>query len=724
MLKVDIETHQQNDMFPIDRKIMRDFNEIVVRIYSDCKNNPELFQKVSVRSDQKEFRVTGDNQSKIYAVLGEDQVEDAARIIIGNSVFTFRDKLIMNQIYRHISQNQNPYWVFNDALGNVIPSATVEIFLCDLEGRRIRIGKFTADRHLEKLFPQSNPHDRMQMFEFIISHPDYGTALVRYFGPEQSGFTMPLVRIDSESGTSAIYGYIVDPENKPVRGARIVCDYVTTLGEGLIDPKPDPARYSTLTDQNGFFNMYMPCSSQRSKERGSLIPLKSKFYVNINAPENLGLLPYDQPIENGKESRIVLERPSGDAHTLTFISANGVISKPDELALIELEINRPSKPRLHLTYDDFKNLNVFPYGTYKARTRTLTSAIRFDFLPVEVKLGSPYQLVFRLPGANTYTGRVINGITGAPMQGIFALAMESSYDNDFITDEQWTLLHGAIKNPDARSPVLAPLRQAYKFNHVVRTGLDGSFTLSIAGQSNFHKILFMEQNFISATVVKQNLVIKNSGPTDVGLVKLFPSAKILLNPVTDDKNPSIWPDWIIDEQGNPDWTSALLKSSLIRGKWLIPNNVNCIYIPAHINLKLRLAMPYNDKLSPVNLDRVFNLDQGQTLDLGQIALQPSIELSARVIDSNSQPIEGVPVSIWVKGDSSTVVHNSDANGIVRFGVPRHCEGEFIITHIDYKQARELFRQTTPFKTESEKVCYTLTLSDEKLAILFGPDPNN
>ena len=169
--------------------------------------------------------------------------------------------------------------VFKDALGEPIPEATVEIFEgSNWEKRKAdSIGKIKLDEKGRLRPPESNP--RLQLCCFIVSHPDYGTALVerkQYMGPQEplSSCTVPLVRIGTKADERSIWGTVVDPNGNPVRGALIHCYGLGTLGGGHISvlSKPPYQPLRTITDKQGQFALYLPIEKDSDKH-GSLVPL-------------------------------------------------------------------------------------------------------------------------------------------------------------------------------------------------------------------------------------------------------------------------------------------------------------------------------------------------------------------------------------------------------------------------------------------------------------------
>jgi hypothetical protein len=227
--------------------------------------------------------------------------------------------------------------------------------------------------------------------------------------------------------------------------------------------------------------------------------------------------------------------------------------------------------------------------------------------------------------------------------------------------------------------------------------------------------VFFEENYIPVMWPKFQLNPAVNNRVETPLIKLFPAAKVTVEPRVEGKPISLGADWIVEEHNNPEWTAMFLKSPMICGTGIKPNQVNTFYVPAGLRFRPKLSVPSN--WCPVIFEQVIYLQQGQTLDLGKCTLQPAIQISARVVSSAGEPVEGVPVRAIFDGHG-TVAHNSDANGIVRFHVPSNSKGEFVINYVDCTKGRELLRETMPFEVGSESRQFMLKISDEMLNLLF------
>ena len=116
-----------------------------------------------------------------------------------------------------------PVWYLDDALGNPIEAAQVELFLYRYKGPRICLGLYQSNGTFDNFLVDGNVTDK----ELIVSHRNYGSASAQI--PQmmldiRPHVILPLVSIDSEAADRAVWGYIVDPEGNPIPGAQVIGD--------------------------------------------------------------------------------------------------------------------------------------------------------------------------------------------------------------------------------------------------------------------------------------------------------------------------------------------------------------------------------------------------------------------------------------------------------------------------------------------------------------------
>jgi len=495
---------------------------------------------------------------------------------------------------------------------------------------------------------------------------------------------------------------------------------VRTLGDGLINSADETCK--VVSDANGFFTFYMP-NRKRRDERGLLIPPKSRYQVKIEAPKELELVSYVGGIMNGQETLITMER-AGYFHTFVFEDGTGQITDLSRLKTINLVIDQEGGSRLNFGYDDWKNGGMFPLGTYQAAMDYSRGA---EFEPLEVNEASPEELIFNLQESIIYHGRVVEALTAEPMQGAFVIGMWGTKKGNLshITSEQWGVLHELANDPCITDEALEPINRVYGFNKVVRTDEDGRFEMSFRPGGGLYGFVAFEENYLGIMHRKHALKPDENSRVEVPVIKLYPAAKVTIEPRVEGKRISIGPQWVIDKEDNPVWVREFLATDdrserlFAYDKWLRQNEVQSFYVPAGLNLRIKLDTPYDHQWCPIEIDETINLQQGEAYDLGRHTFEKGLKLSVKVVNSAGEFVEGVPVRKRIGDGGWNVPHNTDEKGIARFNVCPYTEGEFGVLYEGEDDA--YLRETVPYEIagpNDANSVYTFQISDELLEQLF------
>jgi hypothetical protein len=707
---------------------------VLVRIYNDWQTDPRAYKLISVPMsslsvsfDAVRKAFPGIKDSAAVVVCGRQQKDEVVAKMLGGSVCVERYKKGKKLPIRPLLPGQDGSSKFNvtDALGLAFPKASVDIFVRGPADDDPRIYLSTAVTDEQGRLEVPDLTGELRFFSFVVSEPNYGIALVDPYIDlgERKELNVPLVSRTTEAFKRSIHGVVVDPQGNPVAGAVIECSYIRTLGGGLINALNGWSNKS-LTDDKGAFSLYLPNENSRG-ERGYLIPPKSQYHVRIEAPKELGFLPYVKPIENSGEALIFLQS-GGSFRTFVFEDANGPITDPKILQYISVTVNQPDGSRLSLRYEDFKDGGFFPPGEYHAVRRGMDE---FDFKPLTVNEQSPNELIFRQPEGILYYGQVVGGLTGEPMSGAFVIGfISSSHGNlSMITDQQWQALHALPAEPELTDPAVKPITQIYGVKKIVRTDELGNFQMSFRPGEIYGFIAF-EKDYLGLMHRRHALIADRNGQAEIPVMKLYPAATVMVEACTDAERISIWPRWIIDENENPAWVRQFLatddrkESMFIYDAWIIQNKVQSFHVPAGLILRVKLDTPYERQFCPIEIPWVINLAQGQVLDLGRHQFKPALEVYVQVINSKSQAIEGVPVNMLRDGKASSVSHNTDESGLACFNVIPYYMGEFGVIY--HKEGGGFLKESIPFQiggnTDSGRQ-FTLQLSDEILELLFKSD---
>lgn len=645
--------------------------------------------------------------------------------------------------------------VFKGALGEPIPEATVEIFKgSDWEDRQPdSIGKSKLDEKGRLRPPESNP--RLRLCCFIVSHPDYGTALVesRWHistdGPPSS-YTVPLVRIGTKPDERSIWGTVADPNDNPVRGALVTCFGVTTPGGGRITllSKPPYQPLRTITDEQGHFALYLLIEKDSDKH-GSLVPLASKYHVRIGAPKTLGLETYSGKINSGEETTITMV-PTGHGeyfHTFTFEDANGPITDPNQLRKIEITI-RHNKGQRNFQYDAWSDGGKFPLGTYKARI-VGKRGLRFE--PIKVTEDSHELLVFKAQPGIIYYGQVVHGITGEPMPGVIVITGHldlGGKDASSLTPQHWEALYALGADPYADEQTLAELQKAYNFEKVTLTDDDGWYHVSyITGKDRpFSEFIALKKDYLGARGKRRYFVPRDErlpgeplfkefkpdkdGYAEVPMMKLFPAATLLIEPnvpvrTSDD---DVRLHLYMNQDDNPPWASDFWscyeRSKVVHHEhFRPPDEVHSIHVPAGLEMTIRVSNILQSQWCPIIIPGI-KLEQGQVLDLGRQDFQPTLKVQVKVIDSAGQPVGGVAVKhLDERGHFWGQRPITNEKGMAFLNVPPYSKGEFVIEYYeDRKDPNSAhLRENAAYEVRGEEDVgrqFTLQISDEMLYQLF------
>ena len=708
--------------------------DVLVRIYNDWQTDPRAYKlinaplsRLSISFDAVRKAFPGIKDSAVVVVSGGQQKDEVVANMLGGSVCAERYKKGQKLRIRPLLPGSNGSSQLNvtDALGLAFPKASVDIFVRGPGDNAPRICLSTADTDEQGRLQVPVLTGGLRYFSFVVSEPNYGIALIDPYIDlgDRKELNVPLVSRSTDAYERSIHGIVMDHEGNPVAGAVVSCSYIRTLGEGLINALNEWSNKS-LTDDKGAFSLYLPNEDRRG-ERGYLIPPKSQYHVRIEAPKELGLVPYVKPIENGRDALVFLES-GGRFRTFAFEDANGPITDPNKLCYIGLTIIQSDGSRVSFRYEDFKDGGYFPLGEYHATRRGMDE---FSFEPLTVNEQSPDELIFRLPESIFYYGQIVHGLTAEPMEGAFVIGFNAKAKGNLsmITDQQWQALHALPADPDLTNPAVKPLCQIYSVKKIVRTDEYGCFYMSFRPGEIYGFIAF-EKDYLGLMHRKHALITDENRQAEIPAMKLYPAATILIEPRTEAKHISIGPRWIIDENENPGWVHEFLttddrkESMFTYNGWIEQNKVQSFHVPAGLDLRVKLDTPYDRQFCPIEIPQVIHLAQGQVLDLGRHDFKAALDVYVQVINSKSQAIEGVPVRVMRDGKGWSVSHNTDESGLARFNVVPYSIGEFGVSCRG--KDGQFLKETIPYQirgsTDSGRQ-FTLQLSDEILELLFKSD---
>jgi hypothetical protein len=649
-----------------------------------------------------------------------------------------------HRIYTVPMLPKDKWCVFKDALGNPMPHATVEVFRDTGWRKESRCwATATLDEKGRLRPPRDDP--RLEYSCFIVSHPDYGTALVEPRWAVRAEellhrCTVPLVHKDSEGWQRSIWGVVQDEQGDPVNEAVIECSGLRTAGGAHISSTDISSAHNrfprTVTGEQGRFNFYLPIATD---ERKRLVPPNAQYSLRVIAPKELGLAEYHGYAVAGEDTIITMQRqpPPTEPPTLVFQDEFGPVTDPNKLKKVWIEIKYKGGSRGG-TYENawLKQPRVV-HGTCSARADW--DGKRYIFEPVEITEKSPETIVFKIKQIETpatiYRGQVVHGVTGQPMRGAFVVTMRHPKgDFSSITPQQWDQLHQLPDKPDPCDPALHPLQQITYAKRIPpvedigRTDSDGRFQMNIEPATKPAELLAFEQDFLGVSYVLRPYSLDGQKVVSVPTIRLYPSATVVIEPCVEQEVQFIRADWYPGQNEEADRLKGFLElrrnlpmSFLIKDR-LQRNTPQRLQVPAGVNISLTLRPRQSSwRDSPPWCSaktRIFRAAQGQIIDLGKVTFERQIPIYAKVVDARGRPLEDILVTdSQVHGTRwfGRTAQATDQNGLARFyGPPQH-EGVFLAGWDWYRPGPQTALESMAYQTtgpqDANKV-FTFRLSDE------------
>ncbi|GEM_PF-4493940 len=711
--------------------------EVFVRVYKDPRKEPAKFELVAAKVTGESIAlaaIPGVDPCSVVLICPQDQQDEDLRAMMGRwlmarCVADGKSLSVPNLWWPTLTDRPAcDRWMIEDALGDPIRGAQVEVFLVN-KGRAGRctvcLGKWAApDGSMEAILAGGGFSMRVE-----VSHPDYGKASSGPVMPGYPEIRVPLVRLGSEVGKRAIWGTVADESGRAVSGVEILCDSVRTLGEGLIRPSRWGGSGKAITDANGFFALYTPPDSMFAELQGSLIPPGAQYHVTVTPSADSDLAPFEGRIPNGTATRITLRHIDRRSRTFVFQTQDGVLRNEELLKRISIEVQPPGRPAQKYDHARWSAGDAMPEGTYVATLQMDTSALRFE--PVLVTRDSPDVLVFRDRATVTYSGQVLHAKTGLPLDGAFILVETRRGPKRFsdFTDADWTPLEQLDLHPDADDEALKVVAKVYPFLDVVRTDAAGHYEIHLEGGTDFHALVYFARDYVPAQCRVAQLEPDATGRVEVAPIRLYPAGKVKTYVQTDLEQVVIAAYWRLKEDETPSWARELgsrpmsWRPRLLYSHSYAPNVEQVVFVPAEVPLQLTVTTGPDDRLCPWTYPQVVCLPQGAVMDLGSCSLQESVSVVLQVIDRDGRPLEGVPVRRTMGRDLGTI-HNTDENGLatLRVAPDSHTHLGVFPFMLQDRTVRRLQPETVAFDVggvEDEGRQFTLVLSEELLTALFG-----
>jgi hypothetical protein len=552
-----------------------------------------------------------------------------------------------------------------------------------------------------------------------IAHADYGTAQVPIgWGSDRGKLIAPLVKRNSPAWERAVKGVVQDPGGKAVAGALVICSSARTPGEGLIQSGTNVV----VTDDAGRFSMYLPDTNPRA-ERGKLVPPGTKFGLTIQSLKDDSLFPITGSYPNTTEATIALPRPT-KSYVFKFKARDDSIIDEQTVQTTGLIFYRASKQSGSITLPQrlLTGGKLMP-GIYQARVGTT------EYQPVTIDDNTPAEVTFApivIPG---YTGRVIDGITGRPVRGAFVIAETSRAETNLakLEPDDWKKLHELGTAPSLDDPLLKPIHEAYGLAAVARTDEQGRYTLKSAGDEKVYSILAFDQDRLPISRRVLPVAPDRSEQVNVADLELFPAARVTVMADLKGKDISISPHWRLAKANQPEWIAQfraangngdMNRPEFDYDGWLRTGQPTAVFVPAPVRLHVHFSTPYNDEWSIPADSPEMCMNPGETLDLGELILEPSLKVTVLVVNEQDKPVEGVPVRRFYEGTAGTVAHNTDAKGLAQFYLIPESRGRFRIVDFPKRPKQLPSADFEAGKTASDKPIVTIKLTQEQVDALL------
>jgi len=671
------------------RKEELEGREVAARLYKDGERDISSYKRlIAVISGWKVKYDAGDSgHAALLVVFGEDQEDPVVRQVLGTTVqgWDYSKGLELHMPFK-MGRNERAYcWSFFDALGYVISGAKAELYLKSKKAG-IFLGHYDTNSDGQLCLPFGLGGLKNSKggiigcdYELRVQVAGYGTSIFESWAYRQGGeLYIPRVQVSSEADARSAWGRVVDSNGNAVKGAIVWGGLVTAAG-AKVTRGVEGQREGVVTDEYGRFRMYVPIRAD-AEQIGTLIPPSSQYCVRIEPSKEKGLLSYKGVIRSGRDNVITLERPERYFHTFSFENESGPITDENKLCSVRIKIKRAGTD-VFPAYAGFKDGGLFPLGRYEVERCEDIGSV---FVPIEVTADSPEKLVFKVIPARRYYGRALDGITGAPVAG--AKVRVSMAGSGLTVD-------------------------------------DGSFEVEALVGEKVLRVIVSKVNYLTVFVNESWTKQDEHGRYDVGDVKLFPSATVSVDLVSEVTKYcgafEFRPQWFLHGV-NPSWVKDFEagcmehpQEGIFRDYEVKANGRVSFPVPAGLSLRVNLRVRGDIEWVPVTIAKSIRLEQGETFDAGKVVIVEPFAVFVDVRNSSGSPVEGIPVIAC--GDWDPAVSSSDENGIAMFEFVGYSTGDFIVEHKPKDANLPVLRESIPYEVkgvEDANSIYTFKVSDK------------
>ena len=667
----------------------------------------------------------------------------------------------LQRILKSLSLTQGDTYHLKDGEGNSMPNAYCEVYemvgphqVFNKQFAKL-IGRTTSQDNGDLCLPDLTPpeflgqapnvgqapngNQRPEM-GIIVHAPSYGTAGTIVYEHRGRDIFLPLVKDGSKAASRSARGTVVDESGQPIADVVIKPQSIEHEGQGSYNLRSEGMVYS---DHKGRFRAYgLPY-----KNENTILPAGVKFHLRLFAND---YFPSSEALPNNEPKNLVLYRGK-KFHRFSFkdpkvpADRSGVVmycnvSVPPEKIRSEL-------PHAYIT----EGARLLP-GTYFA---TFHDGHGYDvrYKPIEVNADSPEILEFSLPEAETFRGKVFDGITNEPAAGVIVFGANGKGERKLasITNEQLESLQSAPLDELEKHPTALLLREAYGVNAITKTDERGEYSVTLSPSEEvygFHMVapemLPFEVRALPSEKFKKNhgevpKEIDDDNTIELDPMFRFPAARVHLTTklpagANQDQHVNMWPTWKIDDSVQPPWFASFTDGKKARHglpgfypsyDWLEAGGEDAgkqqtMTVPAGIQLQLQFRPQSQSGYGPIHVAEKILLKQGEEHDLGNFELQKTVPVKVLVVDTKGDVIEGVNIRHrYLDGNSWNIGVSTDFTGHANTRVATGMKGEFGAIDIYGPKGRLRGKNLKiPFEIgDNGPKTFTIRLTDEQVAML-------
>jgi hypothetical protein len=522
---------------------------------------------------------------------------------------------------------------------------------------------------------------------------------------------VPLVRKDAEEHSRSIWGRVIDRDGNSISTAIITCGGLEAAGGGRIRLTGlDWQVFRTVTDQKGQFHFCIPVNIVEGQKH--LVPQGVKYFLSVEAPEDLKLPNYYGTVPSGQESTIVMGPKLLEHREFIFEDEFGPVTDPNMLRLVRFEYIGEGSHRGRGLFSEWLQRAEFEQGTYY--TTAIWNGKYYTFEPLKLTDESPEKVVFKPakiePADKIYRGQVIHGVTGQPIADAIVMRQPDISDFNLVGQDMLVVEDMLQIGPEFEldDPIFEMLKEDFKSRMISITDAGGNFQLVLSKEKRprGNPIIAVKKDFLGA---KQQLDFTGRGDANIPILqdwfvpdrngyvtlpplKLYPAGTIIIEPnlPVESRTRRLRLNWFNFPGDKPTWFEAMgnytypiknAGASLFYRTGLLPNAEQKVYVAAELEMTLQVYVldgPGRGKLDPIVIPNI-KLHQGEILNLGRVEFGPALQVAVKVVDSEDRGVEGVIVrhkdEAGLFGGREGI---TDADGIALLNVPRYSRGEFVV----------------------------------------------